>query len=57
MNEYEHETYYRVRENDTLQKIAEKFHTTVSQIIYDNIVAYPTISENFVCAGWVLKVS
>lgn len=47
----ETEIYYRVVTGDTLSKIAEKFDTTVDRLIYDNIVAYPTIAKDFVCVG------
>jgi len=52
----ETEIYYRVVTGDTMQKIAKQFDTTVERLIYDNIVAYPTIAKDFVCVGWVLKV-
>lgn len=52
----ETETFYRVVAGDTMQKIAEKFNTTTHKLIYDNIVAYPTIAKDFVCVGWGLKV-
>lgn len=52
----ETETFYRVVTGDTLPKIAKQFDTTVERLIYDNIVAYPTIAKDFVCVGCVLKV-
>ena len=52
----EHEQYYRVCYGDTLSKIAEYFCTTEEKIIEDNRSAYPTISKDFICVSWVLKV-
>lgn len=52
----EHEQYYRVCYGDTLSKIAEYFGTTEDKIIEDNCSTYPTISKDFICVSWVLKV-
>lgn len=56
LKENEHEQYYRVCYGDTLSKIAEYFCTTEEKIIEDNRSAYPTISKDFICVSWVLKV-
>lgn len=56
LKENEHEQYYRVCYGDTLSKIAEYFCTTEEKIIDDNRSAYPTISKDFICVSWVLKV-
>lgn len=50
------EQYYRVCYGDTLSKIAEYFGTTEDKLIEDNCSAYPTISKDFICVSWVLKV-
>ncbi len=47
---------YRVRKGDTLEKIAELFHTTVEKLLKDNRTAYPIMAKDFICVGWVLKV-
>lgn len=52
----EYEQYYRVCYGDTLSKIAEYFGTTEEKIIEDNRSAYPTISKDFICVSWILKV-
>lgn len=52
----EHEQYYRVCYGDTLSKITEYFCTTEEKIIEDNRSAYPTISKDFICVSWILKV-
>lgn len=52
----EQEQYYRVCYGDTLSKIAEYFFTTEEKIIEDNCATYPTISKNYICVSWVLKV-
>lgn len=56
LKENEHEQYYRVCYGDTLSKIAEYFGTTEDKLIEDNCSAYPTISKDFICVSWVLKV-
>lgn len=56
LKENEHEQYYRVCYGDTLSKIAEYFGTTEEKIIEDNRSAYPTISKDFICVSWALKV-
>lgn len=40
-----------------LSVIAAKYHTTVAQLVAWNKAAHPTMTENFVEAGWRLKVA
>ena len=50
------QTYHKVRAGDTLTKIAKAYGTTINKIVSDNKTAYPTMTRDFICVGWVLKV-
>lgn len=50
------ETYYRVVTGDTLTKIAKQFNTTADKLVSENKTAYPSMTKDFICVGWVLKV-
>lgn len=50
------EKYYRVMAGDTLTKIASKFNTTIDKLVTENKTAYPSMTRNFICVGWILKV-
>lgn len=48
--------YHKIVSGDTLTKISKTYNTTISKILADNQVAYPQMTEDFICAGWVIKV-
>jgi peptidoglycan endopeptidase LytE len=50
---------YTVKQNDTLGKIAGKFHTSVTQLIAWNVHEHPTLRHHadHIEAGWKLRVS
>lgn len=47
---------HTVVSGDTLTKIARKYGTTVQAILEANKGTYPTMTADFIKAGWVLKV-
>lgn len=53
---YAEPTYHKVRKGDTLTKIAKAYNTSINKIVADNKLAYPTITRDFICVGWVLKI-
>jgi LysM repeat protein len=48
--------YYKVVKGDTLTKIANKFNTTIEKIVSKNSSIYPSITNNFINVGWILKI-
>lgn len=47
---------YVVKAGDTLGEIAKKYATSVDKIVKDNKAKYPTITPNFIRAGWKLVI-
>lgn len=49
-------TFHKVRKGDTLTKIAKAYNTSINKILEDNKTAYPQMTRDFICVGWVLKI-
>lgn len=49
-------TLYTVAPGDTLTAIAKKYGTSVQSILQANQDTYPSMTEDFIMAGWKLKV-
>lgn len=47
---------YIVKRGDTLTKIAQRFNTTVENIVEKNLPTYPKITPDYIQVGWVLIV-
>lgn len=47
---------YTVKSGDTLTKIAQKYSTTIENILKNNKATYPKITKDYIQVGWVLKL-
>lgn len=51
------ETNYLIKSGDVLSVVAPRFGTTVNQIVEWNKGKYPSITPDYIQAGWVIRVS
>lgn len=48
---------YTIQTGDTLTRIAARFDTDIDRIIADNREKYPSMTADYIQAGWILRIS